>query len=243
VRRTLALLALLALAVPAATSAGGGITVFAAASLASVFPRIDAAPRYSFAGSDSLALQIRGGAPADVYASASPTQPQSLFKDGLVSKPQTFATNTLVVVVPRSNPARIRSVYDLRRRGVKLVVGDATVPIGVYTRQVLRRLAIAHAVFGNVVSQQTDVKGIVAAVALGQADAGFVYTTDARAVRSRVKAVPIPARAQPSVRYQIAVVAASANQAAASAFMREVLSQRGRTQLVAAGFGLPPRRP
>jgi len=242
VRRAVLVVAALALALPGATSAGGGITVFAAASLASVLPKIDAAPRYSFAGSDSLALQLRNGAPADVYASASPAQPSALFKERVVSKPQWFATNTLVVVVPRSNPARIKTVFDLRRRGLKLVVGDATVPIGVYTRQVLRRLAIAHAVFANVASEQTDVKGIVAAVALGQADAGFVYATDARAAAANVKTIAIPTRAQPDVRYEIAVVKASGNTAAAYAFVREVLSQRGRKQLLASGFGVPPLR-
>jgi molybdate transport system substrate-binding protein len=205
-----------------------------------VLPQIDAAPRYSFAGSDSLALQIRNGAPADVYASASPAQPEALFKDGLVARPRWFATNTLVVVVPRSNPGHVRSVYDLRRHGLKIVVGDATVPIGVYTRQVLRRLAIRHAVFANVVSEQTDVKGIVAAVALGQADAGLVYATDARAAVHKLKKVAIPARAQPDVRYEIAVVTASSNKAAASAYVREVLSTRGRKALLAAGFGVPP---
>ena len=205
-----------------------------------MLPQIDAAPRYSFAGSDSLALQIRNGAPADVYASASPAQPEALFKDGLVARPRWFATNTLVVVVPRSNPGHVRSVYDLRRHGLKIVVGDATVPIGVYTRQVLRRLAIRHAVFANVVSEQTDVKGIVAAVALGQADAGLVYATDARAAVHKLKKVAIPARAQPDVRYEIAVVTASSNKAAASAYVREVLSTRGRKALLAAGFGVPP---
>ena len=205
-----------------------------------MLPQIDAAPRYSFAGSDSLALQIRNGAHADVYASASPAQPEALFKDGLVARPRWFATNTLVVVVPRSNPGHVRSVYDLRRHGLKIVVGDATVPIGVYTRQVLRRLAIRHAVFANVVSEQTDVKGIVAAVALGQADAGLVYATDARAAVHKLKKVAIPARAQPDVRYEIAVVTASSNKAAASAYVREVLSTRGRKALLAAGFGVPP---
>ena len=216
--------------------------MFAASSLTSVLPKIDSAPRYSFAGSDSLALQIRNRAPADVYASASPTQPDALFRERLVSKPRWFATNTLVVVVPRSNPGHVRTVFDLRRRGLKIVLGDATVPIGVYTRRVLRRLAIAHAVFANVVSQQTDVKGIVAAVALGQADAGFVYATDARAAADKLVRIGIPARAQPDVRYEIAVVSASASKAAASAYVAEVLSRRGRAALRAAGFGLPPAR-
>ena len=114
-----ALAVAVALAVPAATSAGGGITVFAAASLTGVFPRIDATPRYSFAGSDQLALQLQQGAPADVYAAASPKYPELLYHQGILRKPRVFATNRLVVLVPKANPARVRSVYDLRRSGVK----------------------------------------------------------------------------------------------------------------------------
>ena len=115
-----------ALAFPAATSARGLITVFAAASLADVFPPIDKAPRYSFAGSDQLALQIRQGAPADVYAAASPKYPELLYRDGLVKKPAVFATNKLVAIVPRANPGHLSSVYDLRRSGVRIVIGDKT---------------------------------------------------------------------------------------------------------------------
>jgi len=231
--------ALVALAVPASTSAGGGITVFAAASLTGVFPKIASAPRYSFAGSDQLAFQIRQGAPVDVYAAASPKYPELLYRDGLVRKPAVFATNRLVIVVPRSNRARIGSVYDLRRSGVKLVVGDAAVPIGSYTRQILDNLGITADVLKNVVSEETDVKGIVAKVALGEADAGFVYVTDAKAVASKTKTIALPAWAQPPIRYEIAVVSSTSRAKAARAFVARVLSKRGRALLAGAGFGLP----
>lgn len=241
--RRVALLAaaVLALAIPSATSAVSGITVFAAASLTQTFPKIDAGPKYSFAGSDALALQIRNGAPADVFASASPSQPEALYKDGVVLKPRWFATNRLTLIVPRGNPAQIKSVFDLRRNGIKLVIGTPTVPIGAYTRQVLSRLGLTNAVLKNVVSQESDVKGIVSKVALGQADAGFVYVTDARAVASDVKTMAIPAWAQPKVRYEIAVVARSSNRAAAQAFVNELVTRRGRRLLAANGFGLPKR--
>src|SRR5919201_1375600 len=98
------------------------LTVFAAASLTDVLPRIDAHPHYSFAGSDTLALQIQQGAPADVFLAASTTQPSQLFQARLVYKPVVFATNELVLVVPRSNPAHIKSVLDIGRPGIKLVV-------------------------------------------------------------------------------------------------------------------------
>jgi molybdate transport system substrate-binding protein len=241
-RAVAALFAIVALSVPSATGAGGTFTVFAAASLTEVFPKIDPSPRYSFAGSDQLALQIRQGAPADVYAAASPKHPQLLYHDGLVTRPITFAMNKLIVLVPRSNPARIDSVYDLRRSGVKVVIGDRGAPIGVYTRQLLDALGIADAVMQNVVSQETDVKGIVSKVALGEADAGFVYITDAKPVASRVKKIPLPDWAQPSIRYQIAIVSSTPRKVGARAFIRKVTSKRGRTLLRRAGFGVPKKR-
>jgi molybdate transport system substrate-binding protein len=241
VKRLLAV-AVVALVLPAGVSAGQQVTVFAAASLTAVLPRIDKAPRFNFAGSDQLAVQIQQGAPADVFAAASPKQTQLLYRNGLVQKPTVFATNKLIVLVPRSNPGGIRNVYDLRRAGLKVVIGDGTVPIGSYTRQILDTLGITAAVMSNVVSQETDVKGIVTKVALGEADAGFVYLTDARPVASRTRSVALPAWSQPPIRYEIAVVRSSSNKAAAKAFVRKVLSSRGRLALKNAGFGLPKRQ-
>ena len=231
--------ALLALVVPASVSGATTLNVFAAASLMDVFPKIDPSERYSFAGSDQLALQIRQGAPADVFASASPKYTELAYRDGYVQKPVVFATNRLIVLVPRSNPAGIKTVYDLRRPGLKVVIGDKTVPIGSYTRQILDALGITNDVMSNVVSQETDVKGIVTKVALGEADAGFVYRTDARSVASHTRAIALPAWAQPPIRYEIAVVKTTTHRAAARAYIRKVTSQRGRKLLAAAGFGVP----
>jgi len=230
-----------ALVLPASVSGATQLTVFAAASLTDVFVRIGGPERYSFAGSDQLALQIRQGAPADVFAAASPKYTQLLYRDGLVLKPVVFATNKLIVLVPRSNPGKIKSVYDLRRPGLKVVVGDSTVPIGIYTRQILDTLGITADVAKNVVSQETDVKGIVSKIAFGEADAGFVYRTDARPVASSTRAVALPAWAQPPIRYELAVVKASKHRAAARAFVAKVLAKRGRLLLARAGCGLPNR--
>jgi molybdate transport system substrate-binding protein len=239
--RLLLLAAAVTLAAPAAAAAPAA-TVFAAASLTQVFPRIVPRAHFSFAGSDQLALQVRQGAPVDVYAAASPRFAEALYRDGLVRRPAVFATNRLVVLVPRSNPGRVGSVYDLRRRGVKVVIGDPSVPIGAYTRQILDALGIEADVLANVVSQETDVKGIVAKVALGEADAGLVYATDARPVASRTRTISLPRWAQPPIRYEIATVKAGRHTAAARAFVRAVLSKRGRTLLRRAGFGLPPHK-
>ncbi|MDX6409156.1 MAG: molybdate transport system substrate-binding protein [Gaiellaceae bacterium] len=233
---------LAALVLPGPVSGGTPVTVFAAASLSEVFPRITASPRYNFAGSDQLALQIRQGAPADVYAAASPKYTQLLFRDGLVLKPVVFATNKLILLVPKSNPAHISTVYDLRREGIKLVIGDRSVPIGTYTRQILDSLGITADVTKNVVSQETDVKGIVTKVALGEADAGLVYRTDAKPVAARTRSIALPDWSQPAIRYEIAVVKASANLTAARAYVKQVVSKRGRLVLAKSGFGLPKKK-
>ena len=215
------------------------LTILAASSLTEVFPHIDRRPAYSFGGSNQVALQIRQGAPADVVASAAPNFTQSLARQRLVERPRAFATNALVLAVPRSNPARLRSVFDLRRKDVKLVVGSPTVPIGAYTRRMLRKLGLTD-VLSKVVSEEPDVKSIVGKVALGEADAGFVYRTDVRPMRDRLRAIALPARAQPNVRYEIAVVRSSRHKAAARAWVRSILTNaRARRLLVQAGFGLP----
>ena len=233
--------AVVVLALPAGSQPATRITVYAAASLTEVFPRIDKAPRYNFAGSDTLAAQIAQGAPADVFASASPKQAELLHHNGQLRRPVVFATNKLIVIVPSSNPAGIHSVYDLRRSGLKVVIGTPTVPVGTYTRQILDSLGITSQVMKNVVDQESDVKGIVAKIALGEGDAGFVYKTDAKPAGKRVKAILIPGWAQPPIRYEIGIVRKSAHIAAARAFIKRVTSLRGRRLLVTAGFGLPKR--
>ena len=212
--------------------------IFAAASLTGVLPLIDKAPRYQFAGSDQLAFQIMQGAHADVFAAASPKYPQQLYAAGLCSKPAAFATNTVVLIVPRANPARIRSVYDLTRDDIKLVIGQKGVPIGDYTRTLLAKLGLSGAL-KNVVSEEDDVKLVVAKVALGEADAGFVYRTDIKPVGNRVFRIPVPAAGQPTVEYQICIPTTRQHPALAAAFVREVLSKRGRATLRTSGFGLP----
>ncbi len=221
------------------TQSDGPATVYAAASLTEVFPKVSPSSRYQFAGSNQLALQISRGAPADVFASASPVYTQQLFRDGLVEKPRTFATNSLVLAVPRSNPAKIRTVFDLAKRPkLKLVVAGQKVPVGLYTREVLKRLGLLR-VLRKAVSQEPDVKGIVGKLALGEADAGFVYATDVRAASSRLIAIPLPKRSQPTVRYEVAVVKESGNREAALEFVADLLSTDGRRELKQAGFGLP----
>ena len=226
---------------PTTTSVAGDphTTVFAAASLTKVFPQIDSSAKYTFGGSGALEVQIEQGAPADVFAAASPKQPAELYTKGLVEKPVEFATNTLVLIVPKGNPAHITSVSDITKPGVKLVICNATVPCGDYARNVFTNLGITTPAMKNVVSQTTDVTQTVAQVALGQADAGFVYITDADAAKGKVSVIRLPAKAKPDAEDYIAVVKASKDRGAASAFVKRVLSPHGQAMLQAAGFGKP----
>ena len=247
-RRQLHVVVLLALAVLGAGSAAASArgdraqarpVVLAAASLTEVLPRIAHDASYSFGSSNSLAEQIRRGAPVDVYLSASPIYTQALFREGLTRKPVAFATNSLVVIVPRSNPAKIKTVFDLAKRPkLRLVVAGPKVPIGLYTREVLKRLGLLR-VLKRTVSLEPDVKGIVGKVALGEADAGFVYLTDVAPVAARARAISIPARAQPTVVYELAIAARPIALEAAQDFVIAVLGPDGRRELRAARFGLP----
>jgi molybdate transport system substrate-binding protein len=242
--------ALVLILVAAAAAAGCGDSnatgqtaprVYAAASLREVFPEIDPAPAYNFAGSNTLQTQIENGAPADVFASASPDEAQALFRADRCTRPVTFATNVVVVLVPLANPARIDSIDDLNRGARKrLAVGAEGVPVGDYTRELLARMRLSSILERNTVSSETSVAAITSKVALGSADAGFTYMTDATVAGDRVRRIRIPKSAQPPIRYQLcAVRRAGADTRGAQAFIRKVTSPAGREVLRTSGFGLP----
>jgi molybdate transport system substrate-binding protein len=238
VRSLAAFAPLLALVV----ACGGGdderLTIFAAASLTEVFELLDDDARFNFAGSDELATQLREGAEADLYAAASPRYPRELHREGLLEQPRVFATNRLVLVVPRDNPADIDSLVDLDREGVKLVVGAEGVPIGDYTREVLEN-ARQTDILARAVSEEEDVKGVLGKVALAEADAGFVYATDARAAGDDVRAIELPDLIQARIEYPVAVVRGADDDEKAREFVRRLFSAEGSRLLREAGFGLP----
>ena len=241
-----ALIACIALALAASSASAARraspITVYAAASLTDVFPKIDSMNKYSFGGSNTLAAQIQQGAPADVFASANTSLPNQLFAKGQCSKPVVFTRNTLVIVVPKSNPAAIKSVYTLTKPGIKLDIAASGVPVGSYTLQVLKNMNLSTSVLKNVVSQEADVREVLSKVALGEADAGFVYSTDTKTVPGQVTVIKVPAWAQPKVQYGICVVTTSEDKTDAQAFIKKVLSKSGQAKLLAAGF-LPRVKP
>ena len=241
-KRHLSIALLAVLAILAAPAGAQAITVYAAASLRDAFPKIDAGPKYSFLGSNQLQAQIERGAPADVFASASPNEAGALFREGLCTRPVTFATNVVVLITPKGNPSQVRSVYSLRTGSRRLSVGTAGVPIGAYTRQILARLRLSSILRSNRVSLDPNVAAITAKVALGSADAGFVYVTDAQSVAARTDVIALPKWSQPPVRYQMCVVRrAGVDTAAANAFINKVRVTNGRRVLRTYGFGLPPR--
>ena len=223
---------------------GGGdsphLTVFAATSLKSAFERYEPGTRYSFAGSDELAAQIRQGSTPDVYAAANPKLPAQLYAQKLVDRQAVFATNRLVLAVP-SGSSKVRSLNDLAKRGVNVAIGSASVPIGSYTRQVLARLGPAQskAVLKNVKSEEPDVGGIVGKLTQGAVDAGLVYVTDVKAAKGRLTAIALPAKLQPVVRYGVAIVHGTKHREKAQAFVEGLLKGSGRQQLMKAGFGAP----
>jgi molybdate transport system substrate-binding protein len=213
-----------------------GLTIFAGSSMTTVLPEIDSGNKYSFGSSTTLGTQITNGAPADVFMSANTTVPASLYAAGVVEKPVNFTRNTLAVVVPKSNPAGIKSIYDLTKSGVKIDEAASTVPVGSYTVQVLNQMGINTAIQANVVSKETSDANVVAKVALGQVDAGFVYLSDYVIDPTHLTLIKVPAWAQPKITYAMAVVTKSPNQAAAQAWVQKVLSPAGQAVFVKDGF-------
>jgi molybdate transport system substrate-binding protein len=196
--------------------------------------------RFTFGGSDLLASQIRQGAKVDVIAAASTLQPDQLLEDGLVETPVEFAGNRLVIGVPAESG--INSVEDIAVPDTSLVIGDGSVPIGIYARAVIGRLpeATRTAIMDNVRSQEHDASSITAKLAQGAADAGIVYETDVMSATGQLRAVPIPDRLQPRIAYSAAVVSTSEMKQQARAFIESLVSGGRARELKKAGLLPPP---
>ncbi len=216
------------------------LTVSAAASLRDAFEEYGArfqkaTVRFSFAGSDALAAQIRQGVKPDVYAAANTELPDVLHRAGLVEKPVVFARNRLVVAVPEESD--VESVDDLAAPGTALAVGADSVPVGSYTGAVLDRLpaTIRRRILANVRSREPDVTGIIGKLVRGAADAGLLYATDVAAAEGKLRAIELPPRLAPEVEYGIAVLDGPRRREA-RAFIEGLLRGEGRKALVHAGF-------
>ena len=258
----IAAIAALALLSPVSGRAAdpGKINVYAAASLREAFEaaapsftkKTGIAVTFNFGGSDTLVAQITQGAPADVFASANETQMKKLADASLLAgAPSTFARNRLVAIVPKSNPAKVATVADLGRPGVKVVLAAPTVPVGNYARSAFAKMSgqsgvpadFSGAVEKNVVSNELDVKAVATKIALGEGDAGVVYATDVTPeIAPRVNVLPFPAAASPDVTYPIAALKAAPNAMGAQAFVDFVLGE-GQAYLKARGFIAPGEAP
>ena len=195
--------------------------------------------RFSFAGSDELAAQIRQGVKPDVFAAANTRLPEDLHEAGLLGKPVEFATNELVIAVPADS--RIASHRDLAAHGVKLAIGSESVPVGSYTREVLSRLPPreSEAILANVRSNEPDVKGVVGKLTQGAVDAGFVYVTDVKAAGAKLRAVKLPAELEPDVTYAAGIVNGDKQPREAKRFVSGLTDGGCADSLADAGFGTP----
>ncbi|MGH2548937.1 MAG: molybdate ABC transporter substrate-binding protein [Thermomicrobiales bacterium] len=233
----------------------GTVDVFAASSLTDAFnaigedleaanPGLDLV--FNYAGSQALVTQLSEGASADVFASANTSQMKAATEAGVISGDSSiFAQNKLAIVVPKDNPAGIASFADLGKDGVKLVLAAADVPVGQYGRVAICNAGadtatygdgFVESVAGNVVSNETNVKNVLAKVQLGEADAGIVYVTDVTSeVAADVTLIDIPTDINVIAKYPVAAVEGG-DTVSADAFISYLLSADGQATLASFGF-------
>jgi molybdate transport system substrate-binding protein len=206
---------------------------------------------FNFQGTDMLVAQIQQGAPADVFAGASTKYGNVLFSGGLINAPANFCRNKLIVIMPKSNPARLTTLLGLTRPGVQIAMGDAAVPIGTYTRTVLTDLNALYGadykakVMANVVSNEVNVSAVVALVKLNEVDAGFVYKSDRQSAGTSVKSIGIPDRYQsnPLPTYPIARTTSCKTPIISRDFVKFVLGAKGQAIMKQYGFLPKPAAP
>ncbi|MFL9653911.1 molybdate ABC transporter substrate-binding protein [Streptomyces sp. PB17] len=223
----------------------GQVTVFAAASLKESFTALGETfekqhpgteVTFNFAGSDTLAASITGGAPADVFASASPKTMATVTDAGAAAgTPATFVRNQLEIATPPGNPDHVSSLKDLTASGLKVVLCDKTVPCGAAAQKALD----AGGLELTPVSYEQDVKAALTKVELKEADAAVVYRTDVKAAGDKVTGVDFPESAKAVNDYPITLLKDAPNTEAAQAFVELVKSAEGQRVLTGAGFRTP----
>lgn len=232
---------------------GGSLNIFAAASLTDAFEELGEAFReqnpeadvsFNFAGSSTLAVQIEQGAPADVFASADEEQMRNVLSEELVREPREFATNQLVVLVPENNPAGIESFEDLAQPDTRFVLAQEGVPVADYTDETLINAdeeyggGFREDVLENLVSREADVRAAANRVALGDADATFVYTSDLTPdIQEQVEEIAVPEEVNVIADYPISATESSENPELAESWVEFVISEEGQSVLEEWGFG------
>ena len=222
----------------------GTVAVFAAASLGDVFAAMEgeftaANPGVTvvvnFGGSSGLAEQIVQGAPADVFAAASPATMTTVSDAGLAAEPAVFASNTLELVVPAGNPGGVDGLADLERAELAVALCAVEVPCGAASAKALA----AEGLDASVDTYEQDVKAVLTKVELGEVDAGLVYRTDVLAAGAAIEGIRFSGAEAAATDYPITAITNSPNPRAADAFVAFVLSARGQALLDEAGFGTP----
>ncbi|MER7765308.1 molybdate ABC transporter substrate-binding protein [Kitasatospora sp. NPDC096140] len=225
--------------------ASGTVTVFAAASLKETFTELGkkfeaANPgskvTFNFGGSSSLATSINSGAPADVFAAASPATMKTVTDAGGASgQPAVFVKNTLTIAVPKGNPKHVAGLKDLTASGVKVALCAKEVPCGAAAQTALK----AAGVDLTPVTLEQDVKGALTKVELGEVDASLVYKTDVQADAAKIDGVDFPEADKAVNDYPIAALAKAPNKDGAAAFVAYIQSPEAKQVLTAAGFQAP----
>ncbi|MEU1410928.1 MULTISPECIES: molybdate ABC transporter substrate-binding protein [unclassified Streptomyces] len=223
----------------------GTVTVFAAASLKESFTTLGqefekqhpgTKVAFNFGGSDTLAASITSGAPADVFAAASPkTMAIVTDKQDAAGTPATFVRNQLEIATLPGNPDKVASLKDLTKSGLKVVLCDKTVPCGAAAQKALEASNLKL----TPVSYEQDVKSALTKVELKEADAAVVYKTDVKAAGDKVEGVEFPESAQAVNDYPIVLLKDAPNAEAATAFIALVRSAEGGKVLTEAGFLQP----
>lgn len=221
------------------------LVVYAASSLKTTFEQLGeefeadhegVKVEFNFAGSSDLVSQIQQGAPVDVFASADIANMDKLAsQDLLASQAQAFATNTLEIAVPPTNPAGVATLADLATKGVQLVVCAPEVPCG----SAASKVESAAKLDWKPVSEEQSVADVLNKVTTGEADAGLVYVTDIKAAGDEVKGIEFPLSSAAVNTYPLAPVVGGENSDLARQFIQLVLGDEGQSVLAAAGFGKP----
>ena len=241
----------------AASSSNQTLTVFAGSSLTDAFNEIStqfeaqhpgAKIDFNFAGSQQLRTQLEQGARADVFASANTKEMDAAIKSSLVdaNSPKTFVKNHLTVIVPKDNRAQMKTLQDLARPGLKIVLAAPGVPVGGYALMALDKMnksfgaTFSQTVLSNVVSYEDNVKQVVTKVQLGEGDAGIVYTSDVTpAAAEKLGTIAIPDEFNVVATYPIAPLKAAPQPSLAREFIQFVLSDQGQSILKKWGFNSP----
>jgi molybdate transport system substrate-binding protein len=230
---------------PAGESAlEGDITVFAAASLTDAFTELgttfesenpDASVEFNFGASSALREQILAGAPADVFASANPSNMDQVVDGGAASGPEDFVTNLLEIAVPAGNEAGVTGLDDFADPDLLVGLCAEEVPCGEFGREALANAGITPSIDTN----EPDVRSLLTKIEAGDLDAGIVYVTDVMAAGDAVEGVDIPADENVIATYPIAALTDAANAEVAGAFVDFALSNEGQEILQSYGFDAP----